>query len=169
MEQKIVRKTVMLLLFTTLHSKWKIFSSGFFYYGKQSGNIELLFIQIISKHVLQVYGACQSGLMFSIIDRSMGSYSSECIEKFMALALKCCQDDPNERPTILEVVRELENLCSLLPESDLIPTESDASISGVSGVDPSPLYSGRNSQSQMTTESLGSELVSGEIPTIRPR
>ena len=152
----------MLLLFTTLHSKWKIFSSGFFYYGKQSGNIELLFIQIISKHVLQVYGACQSGCMFSIIDGSMGSYSSECIKKFMALALKCCQDDPNERPTILEVVRELENLCSLLPESD-------ASIFGVSGVDRSPLYSERNSQSQMTTENFGSELVSGVIPTIRPR
>ncbi|XP_022735692.1 probable LRR receptor-like serine/threonine-protein kinase At5g37450 [Durio zibethinus] len=119
--------------------------------------------------VREVYGACQSGLMFSIIDRSMGSYSSESIKKFMALALKCCQDDPKERPTMLEVVRELENLCSLLPESDMIPTESDASISGVSGVGSSQLYFGRNSPYPMNTEILGSELVSGVIPTIKPR
>ena len=85
----------------------------------------------------------------------------------MALALKCCHDDPKERPTMLEIVRELENLCSVLSESDMIPTESDASVSGVSGVGSSPLYSGRNSL--VTTEILGSELVSGEIPTIRPR
>ncbi|XP_022735685.1 probable LRR receptor-like serine/threonine-protein kinase At5g37450 isoform X3 [Durio zibethinus] len=119
--------------------------------------------------VREVYGACQSGLMFSIIDRSMGSYSSEIIKKFMALALKCCQDDPKERPTMLEVVRELENLCSLLPESDMIPTESDASISEVSGVGSSHLYFGKNSHPQMTTEIIGSELVSGVIPTIKPR
>ncbi|KAK8558298.1 hypothetical protein V6N13_038771 [Hibiscus sabdariffa] len=114
--------------------------------------------------VREVYGACQSGLMFSIIDQSMGAYSSECVKKFMALALKCCLDDPKQRPTMLEVVRELENLCLQFPETDTIPTlsESDASNSN-----PSPLLSGRNSQP--TTEILGSELVSGVIPTIRPR
>ncbi|KAK8558300.1 hypothetical protein V6N13_038773 [Hibiscus sabdariffa] len=114
--------------------------------------------------VREVYGACQSGLMFSIIDQSMGAYSSECVKKFMALALKCCLDDPKQRPTMLEVVRELENLCLQFPETDTIPTlsESDASNSNMSS-----LLSGRNSQP--TTEILGSELVSGVIPTIRPR
>ncbi|XVF65976.1 hypothetical protein PTKIN_Ptkin09bG0293900 [Pterospermum kingtungense] len=120
--------------------------------------------------VREVHRACQSGLMFSIVDRSMGSYSSECIKKFMALALKCCEDDPNERPTMLEVVRELENLCSMLLESEMIPTESDASNSGVLGDSSLPLYStGRNSHSPMSTDITGSELVSGVIPTIRPR
>ncbi|XVE80707.1 hypothetical protein DITRI_Ditri15bG0002300 [Diplodiscus trichospermus] len=119
--------------------------------------------------VREVSGACQSGLMFSIIDQSMGSYSPEGIKKFMALALKCCQDDPKERPTMLEIVRELENLCSLIPESDLYPTESDPSISGRSGVGSSPVYPGRNSHPQMTTEIFGSDLVSGVIPSIRPR
>ncbi|KAL4290561.1 hypothetical protein GQ457_14G002160 [Hibiscus cannabinus] len=104
--------------------------------------------------VREVYGACQSGLMFSIIDQSMGAYSSECVKKFMALALKCCLDDPKQRPTMLEVVRELENLCLQFPETDTVPTlsESDASNSN-----PSPLLSGRNSQP--TTEILGSELM----------
>ncbi|KAE8718581.1 putative LRR receptor-like serine/threonine-protein kinase [Hibiscus syriacus] len=117
--------------------------------------------------VREVYGACQSGLMLSIIDQSMGAYSSECIKKFMALALKCCLDDPKQRPTMLEVVRELENLCLQFPETDMMPTgsESDASNSNMSR--SSPLFSGRNSQP--TTEILGSELVSGVIPTIKPR
>ncbi|GMJ08570.1 hypothetical protein like AT5G37450 [Hibiscus trionum] len=113
--------------------------------------------------VREVYGACQSGLMFSIIDQSMGAYSSECIKKFMALALKCCLDDPTQRPTMLEVVRELENLCLQFPETDTVPTGSDSNTS----YSKSPLISGRNSQP--TTEILGSELVSGVIPTIRPR
>ncbi|KAK8619332.1 hypothetical protein V6N13_133294 [Hibiscus sabdariffa] len=114
--------------------------------------------------VREVYGACQSGLMFSIIDQSKGAYSSECVKKFMALALKCCLDDPKQRPTMLEIVRELENLCLQFPEIETIPilSESDASNSNTS-----PLLSGRNSQP--TTEILGSELVSGVIPTIRPR
>ncbi|XVE80708.1 hypothetical protein DITRI_Ditri15bG0002400 [Diplodiscus trichospermus] len=116
--------------------------------------------------VREVSGACESGSMFSIIDQSMGSYSCEYIKKFMALALKCCQDDPKERPTMLEVVRELENLCSLIPE---YPTESDASISGVSGVESSPIYPGRDSNSQTAIEISGSELVSGAIPSIKPR
>ncbi|XVE80709.1 hypothetical protein DITRI_Ditri15bG0002500 [Diplodiscus trichospermus] len=116
--------------------------------------------------VREVSGACESGSMFSIIDQGLGLYSCECIKKFMALALKCCQDDPKERPIMLEVVRELENLCSLIPE---YPTESDASISGVSGVESSPIYPGRDPHSQTAIEISGSELVSGVIPSIRPR
>ncbi|OMP09234.1 hypothetical protein COLO4_05673 [Corchorus olitorius] len=112
-----------------------------------------------------VQGACQAGLMTSIIDRSMGSYSSESINKFMALALKCCQEDPKDRPTMLEAVRELENICSMLPESGAIPTESDNSSTSGRQL---ALSSGRNSQ-VLTTEVLGSELISGVMPTIRPR
>ncbi|KAK8333007.1 hypothetical protein V6Z12_A10G175600 [Gossypium hirsutum] len=121
--------------------------------------------------VREVFGACQSGLMFSIIDQSMGAYSSEIIKKFMALALKCCLDDPKERPTMLEVVRELENLCSQLPETEMSAPGTGTgtgSESDASNASPSlPLYSGRNSQP--TNEIYGSELVSGVIPTIRPR
>ncbi|MBA0628473.1 hypothetical protein Godav_023196 [Gossypium davidsonii] len=118
--------------------------------------------------VREVFGACQSGLMFSIIDQSMGAYSSEIIKRFMALALKCCLDDPEERPTMLEVVRELENLCSQLPETEMSAPGTGTGTGSESDASPSlPLYSGRNSQP--TTEIYGSELVSGVIPTIRPR
>ncbi|KAE8694985.1 hypothetical protein F3Y22_tig00110761pilonHSYRG00082 [Hibiscus syriacus] len=44
----------------------------------------------------------------NIVRESMGAYSSECIKKFMVLALKSCLDDSKKRPTTLEFVRELE-------------------------------------------------------------
>ena len=96
--------------------------------------------------------------MFSIIDQNIGPYPSECIKKFMTLALKCSQDSTKDRPTMLEVVRELENISSMLPESGNSPLESDISASS--------LNSGRNTS---VTQFPGSDLVSGVIPTIRPR
>ncbi|XP_062075221.1 receptor-like kinase LIP2 [Humulus lupulus] len=68
--------------------------------------------------VSEVLLACQVGRMFSIMDRNMGSYMIESIKRFMDLALKCCQEETNARPSMLEIVRELENICSLQCESD---------------------------------------------------
>ncbi|KAJ0075648.1 hypothetical protein Patl1_35055 [Pistacia atlantica] len=52
----------------------------------------------------------QSGMIFSVIDGRMGSYPSDCVDKFLTLALKCCQDETDARPSMAEVVRELENI-----------------------------------------------------------
>lgn len=48
----------------------------------------------------------------------------------MSLALKYCEDETKARPSMLEVARQLENISSMLSESDTIPTESDISASG---------------------------------------
>lgn len=32
------------------------------------------------------------------------------MKRFMELAIRCCRDEPEERPRMLEIVRELENL-----------------------------------------------------------
>ncbi|KAI9154126.1 hypothetical protein LWI28_021360 [Acer negundo] len=122
--------------------------------------------------VREVNAACQSGLMSNIIDKNMGPYSSECLKRFMTLALKCCEDKKETRPSMLEVVRELENISSILPppEPDMIPTESDVSVSSeMSGIfaSSSSLYSRRNLYAGLPE--VGSDLVSGVIPTIRPR
>ncbi|KAL3753312.1 hypothetical protein ACJRO7_000671 [Eucalyptus globulus] len=117
--------------------------------------------------VREVLQACQSGSMFSIIDRSMGPYPSECIKKFMALALKCCDDQTKARPTMLEVVRELENISFMLPETDAITTESEPSSSGIEDSAPQPLYPRRSPYTSL--DLVGSDLVSGVIPTITPR
>ncbi|KAB1211956.1 hypothetical protein CJ030_MR5G023736 [Morella rubra] len=74
---------------------------------------------IESFHPFQVNISHQSGKIFSVIDGRMGSYPFECVAKFVTLALKCCQDEPDSRPSMAEVVRELENIWHMMPESDI--------------------------------------------------
>ncbi|KAF8010502.1 hypothetical protein BT93_J1205 [Corymbia citriodora subsp. variegata] len=74
--------------------------------------------------VREVNMAYQSGTTFSIVDGSMGSYPSECVEKFLMLALKCCQDETDARPSMADVVRELESIWLMMPESEYRTTES---------------------------------------------
>uniref|UniRef100_A0A3Q7JCD8 Uncharacterized protein n=1 Tax=Solanum lycopersicum TaxID=4081 RepID=A0A3Q7JCD8_SOLLC len=48
----------------------------------------------------------------------MGPYSSDCVKKFLDLAVKCSLDEQKDRPFMLEVVRELENTTCMLPAID---------------------------------------------------
>ncbi|KAJ4719274.1 Protein kinase domain [Melia azedarach] len=73
--------------------------------------------------VREVNIAYQSGLILLMIDRRMYSYPSECVEKFVTLALKCCQDETDARPSMAEVVKGLENIWHMMPESDTKSTE----------------------------------------------
>ncbi|KAJ6871659.1 LRR receptor-like serine/threonine-protein kinase [Populus alba x Populus x berolinensis] len=118
--------------------------------------------------------AHQSGVMFSIIDNRMGAYPSECVERFVALALSCCHDRQEKRPSMQDVVRELETILKMLPEADAIYAESTSTYSGKS----TPTNSGKLASSssfyssQYLYESsclLGSDLSSGAVPTINPR
>ncbi|KAI3925176.1 hypothetical protein MKW98_009826 [Papaver atlanticum] len=68
--------------------------------------------------------AYNSGTIFSVIDEKMGSYPSKCIEKFGKLALQCCQEDTDARPSMAEVVKELDNILYMMPESDISITVS---------------------------------------------
>ncbi|KAA8517566.1 hypothetical protein F0562_017804 [Nyssa sinensis] len=105
--------------------------------------------------VREVNLAHQSGVMFSIIDSRMGSYPSECVERFVALALRCCQDRPEERPSMLDVVRELENILQMMPETGL---NISSSSSAYASRDP-----------YISSNVSGGDLISGAIPTITPR
>ncbi|KAI3474312.1 hypothetical protein Pfo_029100 [Paulownia fortunei] len=121
--------------------------------------------------VREVNTACQSGMMFSIIDRSMGPYPSDCVKKFMALALRCSLDETKDRPSMLEVVRELENISSMLPESDNPALELNVNMSS-SGTWVASAPSSSVSDRRSTYASMdlpGGDLVSGVIPTIKPR
>ncbi|CAN1860809.1 Probable LRR receptor-like serine/threonine-protein kinase At1g06840 [Linum perenne] len=68
--------------------------------------------------VREVKMAYRGGMMFSIIDSKMGSYPSECVEKLVGLALRCCQEKPDARPAVSEVVRELEVIVRMMPPDD---------------------------------------------------
>jgi hypothetical protein len=117
--------------------------------------------------------AYQSGIMFSIIDNRMGAYPSECVERFVVLALDCCHDKQDKRPSMQDVVRELETILKMMPETDAIYTESTPTYSGKS----TPTYSGTSASSSSFYSSrdpygssslLGSDLTSGVVPTITP-
>ncbi|XP_058744733.1 probable LRR receptor-like serine/threonine-protein kinase At1g06840 [Vicia villosa] len=118
--------------------------------------------------IRQVKLAFESGGIFSIVDNRMGFYTSECVEKLLILALKCCKDNPDERPKMQEVAREVENILSMMPEyhakkgGEYDTSDSGATFSSQasSSVNKNPFVSG---------DSLGIELVSGDVPTIRPR
>ncbi|KAK1391145.1 putative LRR receptor-like serine/threonine-protein kinase [Heracleum sosnowskyi] len=101
--------------------------------------------------------------MFSIIDSRMGSYPSKCVERFVALALKCCHDKPEDRPSMLDVVRELKNIIQKMPEtkpdlSKLTFTESSSSSLVLA-----------NEEYFASLNMLGSNLVIGVTTSIKPR
>jgi len=110
----------------------------------------------------------QSGGISRVVDKRIESYPSEYAERFLTLALKCCKDSPDERPKMAEVARELEYICSMLPDSDTKGVEYVTSDS--SGT----IFSSQPSSSIIKTPFIsgdvsGSDLVSGTIPTIKPR
>ncbi|KAJ6331426.1 hypothetical protein OIU76_009912 [Salix suchowensis] len=116
--------------------------------------------------VREVNMAYQSGIMFSIIDNRMGAYPSECVERFVGLALNCCHDKQDKRPSMQDVVMELEAILKMMPETDSISTESTSTYSGKSALSPS-FYSSRDLYGSSSL--LGSDLSSGAVPTITPR
>ncbi|XP_073113565.1 probable LRR receptor-like serine/threonine-protein kinase At1g06840 isoform X2 [Elaeis guineensis] len=117
--------------------------------------------------VREVTTAYQSGMMFSVIDSLMGSYPSECIEKFVSLALRCCQDETDARPSMAEVFREVENIWRMTPEVDVTPSESTATDAGKTVTPPSSSLAAGNPY--VSSDVSGSNLLSGAIPTITPR
>lgn len=97
----------------------------------------------------------------------MGSFPSDCVVKFLSLALKCCQDETDARPSMAEVVRELESIWHLMPDFDTkmtYPMEIDTvkvvSLQSSSSAVVNPYVS---------SDVSGSNLVSGVIPSITPR
>ncbi|PWA97442.1 protein kinase-like domain-containing protein [Artemisia annua] len=102
--------------------------------------------------------ANQAGTMLSITDNRMGSYPSECIEKFVSLALWCCNDKPDKRPSMLDVVRELEHILEKMPGPDFSEPESRSFVESSS---MSSFYSSLNVPE--------SDLSSSGNPIVYPR
>ena len=111
--------------------------------------------------------ANQSGMMFSTIDKHMGPYLPDCVEKFMALALRCCEEETDLRPSMAEVVRELELIWSIIPARDAFP--SPTSRSTPRQTTPSSSSSLMHSALYNSTDVSGSDLISGAFPNIKPR
>ncbi|XP_078437109.1 leucine-rich repeat protein kinase family protein [Wolffia australiana] len=117
--------------------------------------------------VREVHIAYQSGMVFSTIDRRMGSYPPECVEMFMVLALRCCEDETNSRPSMAEVVRELENISAIFQQKNVALSSSEKSTPARSTPAPSSLN--HSTVFDISSDVSGSDLRSGVIPTVGPR
>ncbi|XP_057442113.1 probable LRR receptor-like serine/threonine-protein kinase At1g06840 isoform X2 [Lotus japonicus] len=116
--------------------------------------------------IRQVNMAHQSGRIFAVIDERMGSYPIEYVEKFFMLALNCCKDAPNDRPNMVEVVRELEKIWCMMPESNGKEVEYPTSdFETICSSQPSSSVK----YSSFISDVSGSDLVSGAIPINKPR
>ncbi|KAK9033081.1 hypothetical protein V6N11_018119 [Hibiscus sabdariffa] len=111
-----------------------------------------------------VNNAHQSGMTFSIIDSRIGCYPSECIERFIGLALSCCQDKTENRPSMQDVVKELECILKMTPETESVSSDSASSNSNSGKLLPSSSTSYCSSPSV-----LGSDLISSVVSSITPR
>ena len=111
--------------------------------------------------------AYQSGKLFSIIDSRMGSYPSDCVERFSTLALSCCHEDTLKRPSMLDVVRELENIVAMLSVTETYL--SDIASHYDSLVESSTSHMMGKDQQLLSSSASETGLVSGESPTIIPR
>ncbi|CAB4284984.1 unnamed protein product [Prunus armeniaca] len=78
---------------------------------------------------LELLTGCAANITWQKHYSRMGSYPSECIERFLALALRCCYEKQDKRPAMLEVVRELENIIKIMPAADTIFSPSAAPYS----------------------------------------
>ncbi|KAL8262267.1 hypothetical protein R6Q59_026316 [Mikania micrantha] len=108
--------------------------------------------------VREVKVAHQTGTMFSIIDNRMGSYPSEYVEKFLNLALWCVENKPEKRPSMLDVVSELEHILEKMPKTGIDFSEPKSNYFVESS---STFYSSSNVQ--------GSDLSSNGNITVYPR
>ncbi|TYH83499.1 hypothetical protein ES332_D02G136300v1 [Gossypium tomentosum] len=116
--------------------------------------------------VREVNTAHQSGLMMSIIDGRMGCYPSECIERFAGLALSCCDNKPEKRPSMLDVVKQLEFILTMMPETESVSSDLVSWYPNSGKL----LSSASSSASYVSTLNVsGSDLISGVIPSIKPR
>ncbi|THF99918.1 hypothetical protein TEA_002446 [Camellia sinensis var. sinensis] len=119
--------------------------------------------------VREVKVAYRFGMIFSVIDKKMGSYPSDCVERFVNLALKCCQDETDNRPSMSEVVRELESIWLMMLESDTKTSESLIANPGKVVTPPLSSSDLKNHAPYVSGDISGNDLISGVISTITPR
>ncbi|XP_027094761.2 probable LRR receptor-like serine/threonine-protein kinase At1g06840 isoform X4 [Coffea arabica] len=117
--------------------------------------------------VREVKDAYSSGRMISVIDKHIGSHLPDCVEKFMTLALKCCEEETGARPSMAEVVRELEDIWLLMPEPEAKLAESSATSPGGYAILSSSAAT-RNPHTS-SDDSLGRDPGSEVISTLTPR
>ncbi|KAG0447665.1 hypothetical protein HPP92_028223, partial [Vanilla planifolia] len=150
-----------------LTDKSDVYSLGVVFLELLTGRRPILHGKNIVREVILAH---QSGQVFSIVDSRMGPYPSDCIERFVSLALRCCNEETDARPSMPEVVRVLENIWRMGPGSEALSSEPETdavATKSKSGTTPSSslLYE----HPYMSSDISGTDLISSVVPTIKPR
>ncbi|KAM3195081.1 hypothetical protein ACQJBY_071254 [Aegilops geniculata] len=126
--------------------------------------------------VREVMAANQSGMILSVVDTRMGPCLGECVERFAALGLRCCRDETDARPSMAEVVRELEMIWQMTPETDSVPLELESESVSMDPSRPGTQLSSSSAGGSMmayqymsSSDVSGSNLLSGLVPSTNPR
>ncbi|KAF3794375.1 putative LRR receptor-like serine/threonine-protein kinase [Nymphaea thermarum] len=118
--------------------------------------------------VREVNHAYQAGLLLSVLDSRLGPYQFECLEQFAELAMRCCQDETDIRPSISEVVRELENIWRKMPDSVYTTSESaETEIETVGSLGSSSITTTKDVSVSFGIS--GGDFHSGAVPDLAPR
>ncbi|MCO5555979.1 hypothetical protein L7F22_009523 [Adiantum nelumboides] len=116
--------------------------------------------------VREVNFSFEAGMMLSMVDPRMGSYPAECLQPLVRLATSCCKDNYDSRPSMGEVVRELEAIWRLTPVGDSMNSFETS-------IDPD--YDAKQQKGfaynnpYISSDIDGSGLMSGTIPNVAPR
>jgi serine/threonine protein kinase len=113
-----------------------------------------------------------AGQGLSMVDPHIAHYPPEALEAFMALALSCCREMPEARPTMAEVVRDLEELgrrnAEIFPDGYSMDMASGASGRTASSLTTSYPFSTGQDQDRSLVDDTG-ELFSGTVMHVAPR
>uniref|UniRef100_A0A0D3DSU1 non-specific serine/threonine protein kinase n=1 Tax=Brassica oleracea var. oleracea TaxID=109376 RepID=A0A0D3DSU1_BRAOL len=112
-------------------------------------------------HIIrEVRMANESGTIQSMADSRMGQSSPDKVMKLAGLALWCCEDRPEMRPSMSKVVKELESICQSVKETDMFSETTTLLYTKTSS---------SSSSSPVPSSLTGSNLDSGFFESVKPR
>ncbi|KAF3795706.1 putative LRR receptor-like serine/threonine-protein kinase [Nymphaea thermarum] len=155
-----------------LTDKSDVYSLGVVFFELLSGMHPISHGIYIVREVKKAY---QAGNLLKVADSRMGSYPFACLEQFAELAIRCCDDETDLRPSISVVVRELEIICQKMPHSEYTSSELTETEIGMSeNMKPSVLTSTTTTvtgakDNYPFSSASGGDLLSGCVPDPAPR
>lgn len=112
---------------------------------------------------------CQSGNTLEVVDSRMDPYSIECIQKFISLALRCCKDEPDSRPSMSEVVRELEAIWRMMPDAHSLTTDDSSDLNPKKMLHSNSSASSVMGNTFLSSNEMSSENTESGLHNITPR
>ncbi|XP_031494347.1 probable LRR receptor-like serine/threonine-protein kinase At1g06840 isoform X2 [Nymphaea colorata] len=155
-----------------LTDKSDVYSLGVVFFELLSGMHPISHGIYIVREVKKAY---QAGNLVKVADSRMGSYPFACLEQFAELAIRCCDDETDRRPSISEVVRELEIICQKMPHSEYTSSELTETEIGMSeNMKPSVITSTTTTvagtiDNYPFSSASGGDLLSVCVPDPSPR